>query len=220
MNATNFTEQDQRSPAQIFGLPNQIVFEEYQPNEINCQVIGNPTPTVTWTRIDGQMSREAHTDGNRLVFDSPRATDQGSYRCHASNGIGTAEEYVQVIIPPTTPQPQPPPRELIYIDPPSYTGEPGQIVKLTCQPTTSITLIYEWTKDGYPVYRQRNLIINSNQLEIRDSTVRDSGIYTCIGVDTRGRRNYTSDAQVLIESSYPGGGGGGGGGSNTGQIGT
>ncbi|XP_053952223.1 basement membrane-specific heparan sulfate proteoglycan core protein isoform X19 [Anastrepha ludens] len=195
------TEDSQRTPSQIINLPQVISFEEYQPNEIYCEVNGHPTPTVTWTRVDGQMSLEAHTDGSRLIFDAPRKSDEGRYRCQATNEIGIDEKYTQVYVHIAPPQPPPPPRELVYIDPPSYTGETGDIVRLTCQPTTSILLVYEWNKDGYPVYRQRNVIISGNTIEIRESTPRDSGLYTCIGIDQRGRRNYTNDAQVVIEDS-------------------
>ncbi|XP_049312047.1 basement membrane-specific heparan sulfate proteoglycan core protein isoform X32 [Bactrocera dorsalis] len=198
------TEQSQRTPSQIVNLPQVVTFEEYQRNEIYCEVSGHPTPTVTWTRVEGQMSLEARTEDTRLIFEAPRKSDEGRYRCRASNENGIDEKYTQVYVRVAPPVAPPPPRELIYIDPPSYTGESGQQVRLTCQPTTSISLIYEWNKDGYPLYRQRNVIISGNTIEIRDPTPRDSGLYTCIGIDLRGRRNYTNDAQVLIEDSgYP-----------------
>ncbi|XP_039962556.1 basement membrane-specific heparan sulfate proteoglycan core protein isoform X2 [Bactrocera tryoni] len=198
------TEQSQRTPSQIVNLPQVVTFEEYQRNEIYCEVSGHPTPTVTWTRVEGQMSLEARTEDTRLIFEAPRKSDEGRYRCRASNENGIDEKYTQVYVRVAPPVAPPPPRELIYIDPPSFTGESGQPVRLTCQPTTSISLIYEWNKDGYPLYRQRNVIISGNTIEIRDSTPRDSGLYTCIGIDLRGRRNYTNDAQVLIEDSgYP-----------------
>ncbi|XP_050331109.1 basement membrane-specific heparan sulfate proteoglycan core protein isoform X16 [Bactrocera neohumeralis] len=197
-------EQSQRTPSQIVNLPQVVTFEEYQRNEIYCEVSGHPTPTVTWTRVEGQMSLEARTEDTRLIFEAPRKSDEGRYRCRASNENGIDEKYTQVYVRVAPPVAPPPPRELIYIDPPSFTGESGQPVRLTCQPTTSISLIYEWNKDGYPLYRQRNVIISGNTIEIRDSTPRDSGLYTCIGIDLRGRRNYTNDAQVLIEDSgYP-----------------
>lgn len=194
-------------------MPPYYTFEEYQPNEINCEVSGNPTPVVTWTRVDGHVSNEARTEGTRLIFEMPRRSDQGNYRCEASNGVGSSvEKYTQVYVRPGTPSPPPPPpREFVYIEPPSFTGEPGEHVRLTCQPTTSLVLHYEWTKDGYPIYRQHNLIINGNMLEIRESSTRDSGIYQCIAMDQSGRRNYTTDAEVIIEENRGGGGGGGGG---------
>lgn len=196
------SEQSQRTPAQITNLPTYVTFEEFQVSSIDCVVSGNPEPRVTWTRVDGQMSYDARTEGSRLVFQSPRLSDEGNYRCQANNGIGSDEKYTQIYVR-QMPTPQPPAREFIYIEPPSFTGQPGEYVRLTCQPTTSITLVYEWNKDGYPIYRQRNLIINGNQLEIREASPRDSGLYTCVGIDKRSQRNYTSDAQVIIEENRP-----------------
>ncbi|KAI8120669.1 Basement membrane-specific heparan sulfate proteoglycan core protein [Lucilia cuprina] len=190
------TESSRRTPAKIDNLSPYFTFEEYVPCEVNCE-------SVIWTRVDGQMSSEARVDGSRLIFEMPRKSDEGSYRCQANNGVGYEEKYTQIRIRPSTPVSTPAPRELVYIEPPSFSGESGQYVRLTCQPTTPVILKYEWTKDGYPLYRQHNLIINGNMLEIRETTPRDSGVYTCIGIDNRGRRNYTSDAQVHIEETRP-----------------
>uniref|UniRef100_A0A1A9VWV6 Basement membrane-specific heparan sulfate proteoglycan core protein n=1 Tax=Glossina austeni TaxID=7395 RepID=A0A1A9VWV6_GLOAU len=197
------TESARRTPAKIENLPPYATFDEYQPNQIDCEVSGNPMPTVIWTRVDGQMSREAHTEESRLIFESPRKSDEGSYRCQANNGVGYEEKYTTLRVRPTRPSPPTPPREVVYIEPPSFNGEPGSYVRLTCQPTTSVVLVYEWNKDGYPIYRTHNLIINANTLEIRESTQRDTGVYTCVGIDYRGRRNYTSDARVIIEEPRP-----------------
>ncbi|XP_065366162.1 basement membrane-specific heparan sulfate proteoglycan core protein isoform X5 [Calliphora vicina] len=204
------TESSRRTPAKIDNLSPYFTFEEYVPSEVNCEVSGNPAPSVIWTRVDGQMSGEARVDGSRLIFEMPRKSDEGSYRCQANNGVGYEEKYTQIRVRPSTPQPTPAPRELVYIEPPSFSGESGEYVRLTCQPTTPVILKYEWTKDGYPLYRQQNLIINGNMLEIRETSPRDSGVYTCIGIDHRGQRNYTSDAQVHIEETRPPYGGGSG----------
>lgn len=192
----------QRTPAQITNLPPHITFEEYVPSEINCIVAGNPTPVVTWTRTDGQISRDSRIEGTRLIFDVPRPSDEGSYRCEAKNEIGSDEKYVQVYVRTSSPHPQPQPiPDLIYIEPPSWSGPPGEDVHLKCEHFNTKTLIFEWKKDGYPIYNTHNLIINSNQLEIRESTTRDSGVYTCTAIDQRAHRNYTSDAYVTIEDS-------------------
>uniref|UniRef100_T1PLQ8 Basement membrane-specific heparan sulfate proteoglycan core protein n=1 Tax=Musca domestica TaxID=7370 RepID=T1PLQ8_MUSDO len=196
------TESSRRSPAKIDSLAPYHTFTEYVPNEIVCDVSGNPTPTVTWIRVDNQMSTEVTVEGNRLIFDRPRKSDEGRYRCQASNGEGYADEkytevYVETAVAPSTPAP----RETVYIEPPYYAGEAGQTVRLTCHSISNINLKYEWTKDGYPIYRQHNIILLDNTLEIRDSSPRDSGTYTCVGIDMRGRRNYTSDARVNVEES-------------------
>lgn len=75
-----------------------MTFEEYQQSEINCEVEGNPAPTVTWTLVDGQREAHTRTYGSRLIFDSPRKTDEGRYRCQAVNSLSRDEKYVQVYV--------------------------------------------------------------------------------------------------------------------------
>ncbi|XP_070067065.1 basement membrane-specific heparan sulfate proteoglycan core protein isoform X29 [Drosophila virilis] len=193
------SNQSQRSPAQIVSLPSTVTFEEYQTNEISCEVEGNPAPTVTWTRIDGQADGHMRTDGNRLIFESPRKSDEGRYRCQAQNQYDSDEKYVQVYVRGNAPQPPPPVRERVYIQPEEYNGEAGDTVRFTCQSTSGAQLHYEWLHDGYPLNGQRNILISGDMLEIRDATGRDSGVYTCVGIDLRTRRNYTEDARVYIE---------------------
>ncbi|XP_015042344.2 basement membrane-specific heparan sulfate proteoglycan core protein isoform X29 [Drosophila pseudoobscura] len=196
--SVTISQEGQRSPARIVDLPNHVTFEEYQPNEINCEVEGNPTPSVTWTRIDGQADAQTRTDGTHLIFDSPRKSDEGRYRCQAENSLNRDEKYVHVYVQSSAP-PSPPPRERVYIQPEEYNGVEGDTFRLTCQSTSGANLHYEWSLNGYPLSGQRNIIVSGNVLEVRDSSVRDSGTYTCGAYDLRTHRNYTEDARVYIE---------------------
>ncbi|KAH8235981.1 hypothetical protein KR032_011790, partial [Drosophila birchii] len=194
------TPESQRRPAQIVNLPNHVTFEEYQQNEIVCEVEGNPTPTVIWTRIDGQVDAHSRTYGNSLIFDSPRKSDEGRYRCQAENNLNRDEKYVQVYVQSSASQPSPP-RDRLYIQPEEHNGQAGESFRLTCQSTSVASLRYEWSHQGYPLASSapRNLYINGNTLEVRDASDRDSGTYTCAAFDPRTRRNFTADARVYIE---------------------
>ncbi|XP_020802671.1 basement membrane-specific heparan sulfate proteoglycan core protein isoform X7 [Drosophila serrata] len=197
------TPESQRRPAQIVNLPNHVTFEEYQQNEIVCEVEGNPTPTVTWTRIDGQVDAHSRTYGNSLIFDSPRKSDEGRYRCQAENNLNRDEKYVQVYVQSSAPPPNPP-RDRLYIQPEEHNGVAGESFRLTCQTTSVASLRYEWSQEGYPISASgsRNIFINGNTLEVRDASDRDSGTYTCVAFDPRTRRNFTADARVYIEPNH------------------
>ncbi|KRF94152.1 uncharacterized protein Dmoj_GI15893, isoform E [Drosophila mojavensis] len=201
MVSITITPHSQRSRAQIVNLPQTVTFNEYVPNEINCEVEGNPAPVVIWTRIDGQADGNTRTDGSRLIFESPRKSDEGRYRCQARNDLNVDEKYVQVYVVGNAPQPQPPARERLYIQPENYNGESGDIIRFVCQSTSGAQLHYEWLHDGYPlnVPQSSHVIISGDTLEIRDATTRDNGVYTCVGIDLRTHRNYTEDARVYIE---------------------
>ncbi|XP_070144253.1 basement membrane-specific heparan sulfate proteoglycan core protein isoform X4 [Drosophila kikkawai] len=197
------TTESQRRPAQIVNLPNHVTFEEYQQNDIVCEVEGNPKPTVTWTRIDGQVDAHSRTYGNSLIFDSPRKSDEGRYRCQAENNLNRDEKYVQVYVQSSTPPPSPP-RDRLYIQPEEHNGQPGESFRLTCQTTSAANLRYEWSHEGYPLTASasRNIYINGNSLEVLDASDRDSGTYTCVAFDPRTRRNFTADARVYIEPRH------------------
>ncbi|XP_068154728.1 basement membrane-specific heparan sulfate proteoglycan core protein [Drosophila tropicalis] len=193
------TEVEQQSPARIVYLPSYVNFEEFQPNEINCEVEGNPTPSVTWTRVDGQADGLTRTDGTRLIFDSPRKSNEGRYRCQAYNKLNQEEKYVQVYVQSSTPAP-PPQRERVYIQPEEFNGIAGDTVRLICQSTGTAKLRYQWAHDGYPLQSQRNIYIRDNILEIVQASVEDAGKYTCSGLDVYSRR-IDGDAHVYIDQS-------------------
>ncbi|XP_070074540.1 basement membrane-specific heparan sulfate proteoglycan core protein isoform X24 [Drosophila takahashii] len=195
------SQEDQRSPAHIVDLPNDVTFEEYVSNEIVCEVEGNPPPTVTWTRVDGHADAQStRTDNNRLVFDSPRKSDEGRYRCQAENSLSREEKYVVVYVRSNPPQP-PPQQDRLYITPQEVNGVAGDSFQLSCQFTSAASLRYDWSHDGRSLSASspRNVVVRGNVLEVRDANVRDSGTYTCVAFDLRTRRNFTESARVYIE---------------------
>lgn len=155
---------------------------------------------MIWTRVDGQADGYTTTDGTRLIFNPPRKSDEGRYRCVAQNELASDERYVQVYVRTSAPVPTPQ-RVHVYIQPKEYNGQSGDDVIFTCQSTHDGSLRYEWLFNGYPinVHQLRNVYARNELLEIRDATDRNSGTFTCIGIDLRTHRNYTEDAQVYIE---------------------
>ncbi|XP_039497795.1 basement membrane-specific heparan sulfate proteoglycan core protein isoform X32 [Drosophila santomea] len=195
------TKKDQLSPAEIVNLPSQVTFEEYVTNEIVCEVLGNPPPRVTWARVDGHADAQStRTYDNRLIFDSPRKSDEGRYRCQAENEQNRDEKYVVVYVQSNPPQP-PPQQDRLYITPEEINGLAGESFQLNCQFTSVASLRYDWSHDGRSLSSSpaRNVQIRGNVLEVRDASERDSGVYTCVAYDVRSRRNFTESARVNIE---------------------
>lgn len=67
---------------------------------LRCIYGGNPEPTLTWTRIGGDLPRSAvpHPDG-RLVFKRPLNTsDAGTYQCLVKNTEGEVKAEVQIAL--------------------------------------------------------------------------------------------------------------------------
>lgn len=58
---------------------------------ITCDASGNPTPNVSWVRVNGHTLPPPYNDymtrGNRLQLINIRGTDRGMYRCVADNNV-------------------------------------------------------------------------------------------------------------------------------------
>ncbi|KAM5132104.1 cell adhesion molecule 1 isoform 3-T3 [Mantella aurantiaca] len=74
--------------------------------ELNCRAVGKPRPEkVFWQRIDDELPDNVIIDEGKLYISSLNKTDNGTYRCEASNIVGSssAEYTLFVYDPPTTP---------------------------------------------------------------------------------------------------------------------
>ena len=59
---------------------------------LNCTVDGNPSPTITWTRLSDDSSVNFP-----LVVTGRQ--NEGTYRCTAHNGIGIVYRDTSVVVP-------------------------------------------------------------------------------------------------------------------------
>uniref|UniRef100_A0A8D0E8D9 Cell adhesion molecule 1 n=2 Tax=Salvator merianae TaxID=96440 RepID=A0A8D0E8D9_SALMN len=74
----------QNSPAQPLTREGDLL-------DLLCQVKGKPEPTdVTWLRVDDEMPQHVIVSGSNLHINSLNKSDNGTYRCEASNEVGTA----------------------------------------------------------------------------------------------------------------------------------
>ncbi|KAM3831072.1 cell adhesion molecule 1 isoform 3-T3 [Vipera latastei] len=88
--------------------PPQPLTREGDLLELLCQVKGKPEPVdVTWLRVDDEMPQHVLVSGSNLHIDSLNKSDNGTYRCEASNQVGTAfSDYTLYVYDlPTTPPP-------------------------------------------------------------------------------------------------------------------
>ena len=60
---------------------------------VECEVSGNPGPSVLWTREGEELPQGSHTScpaSSCLSISRVAREDGGSYRCTADNGVGEA----------------------------------------------------------------------------------------------------------------------------------
>lgn len=71
---------------------------------LECKANGNPTPTVSWTRISHKRHRsipdkDLTNHGMILTLDNVGRRDAGKYQCTATNGVGKdAVKYIHVSV--------------------------------------------------------------------------------------------------------------------------
>uniref|UniRef100_A0AAZ3R5T9 Ig-like domain-containing protein n=1 Tax=Oncorhynchus tshawytscha TaxID=74940 RepID=A0AAZ3R5T9_ONCTS len=111
-------------------ITNSLTFpQEGQYLKLECVSKGNPSPDpVMWTKDGGELPdlERMIVEGRELTFTTLNKTDNGTYRCEASNHLGTSSaEYLLYVydvpstLPPsTTPPPRPTPPDTPLRPPP------------------------------------------------------------------------------------------------------
>ncbi|XP_041981359.1 fasciclin-2-like isoform X2 [Aricia agestis] len=122
---------------------------------IECLASGVPHPEYTWRKINDTAKDNTtwRQVGNKIIFDSVEAADQGTYECTATNSAGnyTMGIPIQVLIPPTITQ---------FDNVTAVEGSTMQIVcKASGQPMPKINLMYvgEEPTDQSIVWNTKNV---------------------------------------------------------------
>ncbi|XP_062995251.1 cell adhesion molecule 1 isoform X4 [Elgaria multicarinata webbii] len=89
--------------------PGQQLTREGDFLDLLCQVKGKPEPIdVTWLKVDDEMPQHVIVSGSNLHIDSLNKSDNGTYRCEASNEVGSAfSDYTLYVYDPPTTLPPP-----------------------------------------------------------------------------------------------------------------
>ncbi|KAI4888044.1 hypothetical protein NFI96_029830, partial [Prochilodus magdalenae] len=166
----------EQSPASLIAFPFDESFT------VKCEATGNPAPEFKWTKNgqdfdpyqDPRLIREEDS-GTFVIPNNGNLTEfQGSYRCYASNKLGTAmSEEIEFIVPnvPKFPKEKIEPIEV----------EEGQSVILECNPP-----------DGIPPRQIYWMTIGLQHIEQdeRVSVGLNGNLYFSNAVQTDSRRDY------------------------------
>nr|CAD7575029.1 unnamed protein product [Timema californicum] len=137
---------------------------------LQCDAIGHPKPTITWSRSNRNMpSGEKTVQGSSITFDSIDRHHAGTYDCTATND---APE--------------------IRVDKETVNSGEGYESALLCtvhaEPSATVT----WAKDGKPVNLSSHMKSEVDQhthiLKISKTKKEDFGRYTCIANNTVGTK--------------------------------
>uniref|UniRef100_A0A8C9YF87 Heparan sulfate proteoglycan 2 n=1 Tax=Sander lucioperca TaxID=283035 RepID=A0A8C9YF87_SANLU len=75
-----------RTSVQTVMIGNSVEFE--------CQAVGDPEPTVKWSKVGGSLPAHIMVKGGMLRIDQVTEADAGQYRCTATNDVGSVQSQV------------------------------------------------------------------------------------------------------------------------------
>lgn len=75
-----------RTSVQTVMIGNSVEFE--------CQALGDPEPTVQWSKVGGALPSHIMVKGGMLRIEQVTEADAGQYRCTATNDVGSVQSQV------------------------------------------------------------------------------------------------------------------------------
>ncbi|XP_076093735.1 hemicentin-1-like isoform X1 [Mytilus galloprovincialis] len=161
-----------------------------------CPAVGTPIPTITWYKDNIPITDPVTLSDGSLTIEMVKSSDEGSYRCQATNKAGSVERNVtlDVHVKPN------------IIDSDSHgpdSRNPNVIlhdnITLTCpvegDPLPSIT----WYKDGQQIDDDDYTISDDSlMLTIINARIRDDGRFKCVARNVAGETDVTFDLNVHV----------------------
>lgn len=142
---------------------------------IKCEVAGDPSIRVTWKRMDGPLPPTAEIEDTLLVLPEIEPSDQGTYRCLASNVLETVYAQITIIV-------QGPP--LVTLSRQTRTVAVGTNVTVTCRAGGSPTPTLSWSKREGRL--PRGSTVFNNTLYIVNLRSEDFGDFICTATNRFG----------------------------------
>ncbi|XP_050683338.1 uncharacterized protein LOC126978524 isoform X2 [Leptidea sinapis] len=180
------------------------------PVRLTCQVVGNPTPCVTW-----------YKDGQEIVFDRRRMKyqdehfhtlevaptvldDGGVYEALARNGHGAVSCRCTLVVDKGI---------RAYIAPefccglqPLYTVTEGDELRLSAVVEAYPSVGVSWYRDGVRLRARRTAVMTldrdgQTELALAGVTRRDAGVYTCTAANEVGQASTSGRVEVVTSES-------------------
>uniref|UniRef100_A0A803SSH1 Contactin 6 n=1 Tax=Anolis carolinensis TaxID=28377 RepID=A0A803SSH1_ANOCA len=161
--------------------------------KLECFALGNPVPSISWRRIDGNpLSRKISTFKGILEIPNFQQEDEATYECIAGNVRGRNAARGQLFI---------------YALPEWNKGLENAHVSLydtfmwECKATGKPMPSYYWLKNGQPLSPEERIQIENGTLTITMLNISDSGLYQCVAENKYG--SIYSNAELRVIASAP-----------------
>ncbi|XP_058499022.1 basement membrane-specific heparan sulfate proteoglycan core protein isoform X3 [Solea solea] len=166
-----------RTSVQTVMIGNSVEFE--------CQAVGDPEPTVQWSKVGGALPAHIMVKGGMLKIEQVTEADAGQYRCTATNDVGSVQSQVVLHVQ-SLPQ--------IAALPETKEVTVGSDAVLPCVASGYPVPEIKWSKmDGELLPK---CFQEANALTVPRVTHEDSGTYVCTASNKQGKVEAFTTLQV------------------------
>ncbi|NWR19855.1 NCHL1 protein, partial [Emberiza fucata] len=159
---------------------------------LECIAEGLPTPHLSWVKVTGNMPRdepETENFGKTLKIDQVTAADEGTYRCTASNPMGSTKHEFHVHV-------EEPPQWLKKPEGGVYSV--GTNLVLLCEAIGNPEPSIQWKLNGMPIdgrtFRGR---ISTREISLTNLQLQDSAVFQCEATNKHGTILASANVNVL-----------------------
>ncbi|XP_047424502.1 basement membrane-specific heparan sulfate proteoglycan core protein isoform X3 [Mugil cephalus] len=166
-----------RTSVQTVMIGNSVEFE--------CQAVGDPEPTVKWSKVEGTLPSHIMVKGGMLKIEKVTEADAGQYRCTATNDVGSVQSQVVLNVQ-SLPQ--------IAALPETKEVTVGSDAVLPCVASGYPVPQIKWSKlDGE---LPPKCFQDVNVLTVPRVTYEDSGTYVCTASNKQGKVEAFTTLQI------------------------
>ncbi|XP_078367563.1 roundabout homolog 3-like [Oculina patagonica] len=178
------------SAPSLLQRPVGITVNESQTAILKCTADGNPSPKVTWSKLNSSLPVDRHVvvSSGALIVKDVRVGDDGVYSCQAENLLGQVNASAKLTV-------QFPPQ--LSLSSNRLMAEEKQNVTIACTATGQSLPSITWSKAVGSLTEVRTKVMNGT-LTIYNVTRKDAGTYICNAENILG--SATNTALVMIFS--------------------
>ncbi|XP_078373536.1 basement membrane-specific heparan sulfate proteoglycan core protein-like [Oculina patagonica] len=169
--------------------PNTLTVLEGEEARFECSAKGDPTPTISWSRENGQLPQSSSSVNGLLSILPTTLEDGGAYVCTAANTFGADGVLVTLTVERDTSV-----RPTAVVSPANQTVDEGASALLSCQVSGDPYPSIQWTRVGEEL--TDNHVVTEGLLQIQEATKEDEGMYVCVAQNKKGVKQATGIVNV------------------------
>ena len=168
--------------------------EEKQNVTIACNAVGQPRPSITWSKSVGSLPKDrTEVKNGTLKIYSLTKKDSGIFICKAENILGSATYIAHLVVFTALKFKVRPPQEV--------TPYPSDSLYVPCTAESDLSTKITWTKDGMSSLPVESNVLQNGTLVINDIRKSHQGDYTCRATNALTTIEAKVKIKLLITSS-------------------